>query len=241
MTAPVEVRRAADRTVTQTPWLTSTHSFSFGDYYDPGNTHHGVLLVHNEDVVAPDSGYDTHPHRDMEILTWVLAGELSHRDSLGNAGVIYPGLAQRMSAGAGIEHSERNESSRTPVHFVQMWVLPDRAGGPPGYQQAEVDDALRGGDLVPIASGLPDRPGAITIGNRNVALHAARLRPGRAVVLPDARYLHLYVTRGCAKVADVGTLEAGDALRATAAAPGPVTADADAEILVWEMRAGLGD
>ncbi|ORX00082.1 pirin family protein [Mycolicibacillus trivialis] len=241
MTATVEVRRAADRTATRTPWLTSTHSFSFGDYYDPANTHHGVLMVHNEDVVAPDSGYDTHPHRNMEILTWVLAGELSHRDSLGNSGVIYPGLAQRMSAGAGVEHSERNESPRVPVRFVQMWVLPDRAGGAPGYAQAEVGDALRGGDLVPIASGLPDRPGAITIGNRNVALHAARLRPGRSVTAPEARYLHLYVARGCVKVAGVGTLDAGDALRATATAVGPIGADDDAEILVWEMRAGLGE
>jgi redox-sensitive bicupin YhaK (pirin superfamily) len=105
MSATVDIRRAADRAVSRTSWLESRHSFSFGDHYDPDNTHHGLLLVNNDDVVAPDSGFDTHPHRDMEIVTWVLEGELTHRDSAGNHGVIYPGLAQRMSAGNGILHS----------------------------------------------------------------------------------------------------------------------------------------
>ena len=97
----VDIRRAGDRGLTTTEWLQSRHSFSFGDYYDPANTHHGLLLVNNDDIVKPASGFDTHPHRDMEIVTWVLDGELAHRDSMGNSGVIYPGLAQRMSAGRG--------------------------------------------------------------------------------------------------------------------------------------------
>src|SRR6201992_4455697 len=108
MSATVEIRRADHRAVTTTSWLRSRHSFSFGDRYDPANTHHGVLLVSNDDIVAPAAGFDTHPHRDMEIVTWVLEGSLEHRDSMGNSGVGYPGLAQRMSAGSGITHSEKN-------------------------------------------------------------------------------------------------------------------------------------
>ena len=124
------------RAVTTTPWLTSRHSFSFGDHYDPDNTHHGLLLVNNDDIVAPGTGFDTHPHRDMEIVTWVLQGELAHHDSIGNRGVIYPGLAQRMSAGSGILHSEKNDSPTEPVHFVQMWVVPDEAGIAPELSTA---------------------------------------------------------------------------------------------------------
>ena len=133
-TAPVvDIRRAADRPATKISWLDSKHSFSFGQHYDPANTHHGLLLVSNDDIVNPGTGFETHPHRDMEIVTWVLRGSLVHQDSTGNSGVIYPGLAQRMSAGTGILHSEKNDSWRLtggethtePVHFVQMWVVPD--------------------------------------------------------------------------------------------------------------------
>ena len=111
MTAPtVDVRRAGDRAKTSIDWLDSKHSFSFGSHYEPDNTHHGLLLVNNDDIVKPGTGFDTHPHRDMEIVTWVLQGSLVHQDSTGHSGVIYPGLAQRMSAGHGILHSEKNDS-----------------------------------------------------------------------------------------------------------------------------------
>src|SRR5690348_18056333 len=126
MPATVDIRRAGDRGASTTDWLNSRHSFSFADYYDPANTHHGLLLVNNDDLVAPAAGFDTHPHRDMEIVTWVLSGSLAHQDSAGHSGVIGPGLAQRMSAGTGILHSEKNESSDAPVHFIQMWVVPDQ-------------------------------------------------------------------------------------------------------------------
>jgi redox-sensitive bicupin YhaK (pirin superfamily) len=124
----IDVRRAADRFSTRVGWLDSAHSFSFGPHWDPANTHHGLLLVNNDDVVLPGTGFETHPHRDMEIVTWVLSGSLVHQDSTGHNGVIYPGLAQRMSAGRGIRHSERNDSWHLdggdahdePVHFVQM-------------------------------------------------------------------------------------------------------------------------
>src|SRR3954453_15760984 len=144
-----DVRRSADRPATKIDWLDSKHSFSFGGHYDPANTHFGLLLVSNDDVVAPGSGFETHPHRDMEIVTWVLDGALVHQDSTGHNGVIYPGLAQRMSAGRGILHSEKNSSwklagdvHKEPVHFVQMWVVPDEDNIAPGYKQLEIDHEL---------------------------------------------------------------------------------------------------
>jgi quercetin 2,3-dioxygenase len=238
MTASVDIRRASDRGTSTTEWLDSKHSFSFAGYYDPSNTHHGVLLVNNDDVVAPGAGFDTHPHRDMEIVTWVLQGSLEHRDSLGNAGVIYPGLAQRMSAGTGVLHSEKNGSGSERVHFVQMWVAPDEAGIEPGYQQAEIDDGQFAGGLVTIASGIGDEA-AIGIHNRNAALHVARLSPSRSVTLPDAPFLHLFVAHGDVTLEGAGRLSAGDAVRFTGAGGQRVTATAPSEILVWEMHADL--
>jgi redox-sensitive bicupin YhaK (pirin superfamily) len=243
MGATVQVRRAGDRAVTKTSWLTSRHSFSFGDHYDPDNTHHGVLLVNNDDVVKPAAGFDTHPHRDMEIVTWVLDGSLAHRDSTGNHGVIYPGLAQRMSAGSGILHSEKNDSSTEPVHFVQMWVLPDVAGIAPSYQQHEIAGDLLDGRLVTIASGMPAHDGAIAIHNRSAALHGARLRPGDGFELPAAPYLHLFVARGRLELEGLtneADLADGDAVRFIASDGPRVTARAPSEILIWEMHAALG-
>lgn len=240
MPASVEIRRAADRAVTTTPWLSSRHSFSFGEHYDPDNTHHGLLLVNNDDIVAPRTGFDTHPHRDMEIVTWVLEGELTHRDSAGNHGHIYPGLAQRMSAGSGIMHSEKNESPTRPVRFVQMWVAPDVTAITPSYQQHEVDLDQLGAGLVTIASGIPGREAAITLHNRSAALHGTRLRPGASVDLQRAPYLHLFVARGAVDVAEVGGLGEGDAARFTDADGSRVTAREPSELLIWEMHAGLG-
>ena len=240
MPASVQIRRAADRAVTTTSWLNSRHSFSFGDHYDPGNTHHGVLLVSNDDIVSAAAGFDTHPHRDMEIVTWVLDGSLAHRDSAGNSGVIYPGLAQRMSAGSGIAHSEHNASTTEPVRFVQMWVQPDVAGIPPGYQQHAISDAELAGRLAMIASGMPGHEAAISIHNRSAALHGARLRPGDELTLPDAPYLHLFVARGQVDFEQT-ELSEGDAVRLTASEGVRVAARVPAEILVWEMHAALGD
>jgi quercetin 2,3-dioxygenase len=236
----VEIRRGADRAVTTTSWLQSRHSFSFGDHYDPINTHYGLLLVSNDDIVAPAAGFDTHPHRDMEIVTWVLEGSLAHHDSAGNSGVIYPGLAQRMSAGAGITHSEKNASDTETVRFVQMWVPPDESGIEPGYQQQPVEDGQLEGRLMTIASGIPGRDAATTLHNRSVALHAARLPAGAELTLPVAPYLHLYVARGGVNI-DEALLVDGDAARITASTGVAVAAREDAELLVWEMHAALGD
>jgi redox-sensitive bicupin YhaK (pirin superfamily) len=241
MSATREIRDAGTRAVTSTAWLTSRHSFSFGDHYDPHNTHFGLLLVNNDDIVSPGTGFDTHPHRDMEIVTWVLRGALSHHDSAGNSGVIYPGLAQRMSAGSGILHSERNDSPTEPVHFVQMWVVPDEAGVQPSYQQDEIDEKLLANNLVTIASGMSTHDAAITLHNRNAALHVARLAPGAAVSLPQAPYLHLFIARGGVGVEGIGAVTEGDAVRFTDADGRRVSAREPSELLIWEMHAKLGD
>jgi redox-sensitive bicupin YhaK (pirin superfamily) len=246
--AIIDIRKADERATTKISWLDSKHSFSFGSHYDPDNTHHGLLLVNNDDTVDPGTGFETHPHRDMEIVTWVLRGSLVHQDSTGHSGVIYPGLAQRMSAGKGIMHSEKNDSWRLqggehtdPVRFVQMWVVPDEGGKTPGYEQLEIGDELLRGSLVPVASGMAkhDDAAAIRIGNRDAALYAARLRAGESVELPEAPYLHLFVAEGTVALEGAGELTQGDAVRFTATGGQRVTALGTAEILVWEMHSGL--
>jgi quercetin 2,3-dioxygenase len=245
----VDIRRQDERFTTRLSWLDSKNSFSFSRHYDPSNTHHGLLLVNNDDVVSPGTGFETHPHQDMEIVTWVLRGSLVHQDSTGHAGVIYPGLAQRMSAGTGILHSEKNDSWRMqggsehtePVHFVQMWVVPDEGGITPGYEQLDIEDDLLRGGLIPIVSGLDSHHGAsaIQIRNKYAALHAARLNPGDMVELPEAPFLHLFVPRGTVTLEDAGSLTTGDAVRFTATGGQKVTATEPAELLVWEMHAAL--
>jgi redox-sensitive bicupin YhaK (pirin superfamily) len=226
----VDVRPAASRFVTSAGWLDSRHSFSFGPHYDATNVGHGLLLVSNDDVVRAGTGFRTHPHRDMEIVTWVLDGELEHKDTLGNAGVIHPGLAQRMSAGTGVRHSETARD--TDVRFVQMWVRPDAVNADPSYAQRDVSAELAGGGLVAVAGG-PD--GAIAIGQRSAVLWAGRLPPAATVAVPDNRHVHLFVARGSATLEGAGALAEGDAVRLTAAGSPRLTAgDAGAEVLIWE-------
>jgi len=243
----VDLRRAADRFSTDVGWLDSAHSFSFGPHYDPSNTHFGLLLVSNDDVVAPGTGFETHPHRDMEIVTWVLDGGLVHQDSEGHSGVIHPGLAQRMSAGTGIRHSEKNDSWRItggpehvePVHFIQMWVVPDAPGLDPGYEQLDITGELERGGLVTVASGMAKHADerAIRIRNSYAGLHAARLADGETVSLPDAPFVHLFVARGTIDLEAAGTLQTGDAARITVSEGQRVTATGGpAEVLVWEMH-----
>ena len=249
----LDVRRAASRLATNVDWLDSKHSFSFGHHYDPDNTHHGLLMVNNDDVIAAGTGFDTHPHRDMEIVTWVLRGSLVHQDSMGNSGVIYPGLAQRMSAGAGVMHSEKNDSWRLtgdaadehdePVRLIQMWVLPDEAGVSPGYEQLEIDRELLSGGLVTVASGMDGYRdhAAIRINNRSAAMHVARLTPHTpGVTLPDAPQSHIFVARGSAVLEGAGQLAEGDAVRVSGGGGQRLTLAAgaeEAEVIVWEMHA----
>jgi len=231
----IDVRPAEGRFHTQIGWLDSWHSFSFSSHFDPANVGHGQLLVLNDDRVAPASGFGTHAHRDMEIVTWVLEGTLEHRDSEGNHGLLYPGLAQRMSAGTGIRHSEMNPDPDQPVHFLQMWVVPDTAGVEPGYEQLDVSDRLDAGGLVAVASG-SDVDGAIHLHQRDATLWVARLSAGEQVTVPDAPHVHVFVARGAARLAGVDRdLGEGDAVRLEAAGSLSLTAAAErTEIVIWE-------
>jgi redox-sensitive bicupin YhaK (pirin superfamily) len=246
----VDVRRSADRARTTTEGIDSRHSFAFGAHYDPDNTHFGVLLAVNEDVIAPGAGYDTHPHRDVEILTWVLDGVLVHRDSTGRTALARSGLVQRLSAGSGVRHSERNDpwlvdpdaDRDARVHLVQMWVQPDTDAGEPGYAQLDLGPALDGGGPVVVASGMARHADerVVEIRQRHAALHAARLRTGGTVHVPPSPTAHLHVVRGTVRLEGTGVLGAGDAARITGADGQRVVAGPDgAEVLVWEMHAAL--
>ena len=238
----IDVRRAAERFATRGDGLTSRHSFSFDTHYDPTNVGFAVLVAHNDDVVAPGHGYDTHPHRDLEIVTWVLEGSLVHEDSQGNADVIRPGLAQRLSAGRGVLHSERNDEPGTQVttRFVQMWLRPDEPGLDPSYQQHDLAAELApGSGLLPAASGIGGLDAAVRIHTSGAALHVARLAAGESVALPDAPRLHLFAARGSVELEGAGRLDEGDAARLAVAGGPNLTAAVPAEVLVWQLPAGL--
>lgn len=239
LTPSIDVQRAGERMATRIDWLDSRHSFSFGQHYDPKNTHFGLLLVSNHDLIQPDTGFSTHPHRDMEIVTWVLDGELEHKDSVGNVGLIYPGLAQRMSAGSGILHSEINATKNAAVNLVQMWVVPDTEKVRPGYAQLDINTELAKGGLVPVASGR-GHEAAIPIRQQHATLWAGRLKPNERLTLPDAPFVHLYVAKGDVTLEGVGSLVTEDAAR-IALTPGlRLEAGAEgAEVLAWEMHARI--
>ncbi len=229
-----DVRRAADRFATRIGWLDSKHTFSFGPHYDPNNVGHGLLLVNNDDIVRSGSGFQTHPHRDMEIVTWVLDGELEHKDTTGHQGVIYPGLAQRMSAGRGIWHSEMNPANGTDVHFIQMWVYPDTESVDPSYQQLDINPELSKGGLVPVASG-KGHDSAISIRQADAVLWAGRLGPDETVRIPENRHAHVFIAKGSADLEHASNLLAGDAVRLTeAGSPQLVAGPEGAEVLIWE-------
>jgi redox-sensitive bicupin YhaK (pirin superfamily) len=235
----VDVRKANTRFHTDISWLDSWHSFSFAEHYDPDNTHHGLLLVFNDDVIAPSGAFGTHPHRDMEIVTWVLDGTLEHRDSEGNVGTIIRNTAQRMSAGTGIRHSEANASASEPLHLLQMWVPPDTHGLAPSYEQRDVVADLEPDTLFPLASGR-ENDAAITIHQHDATLWIARLTPGTAITLPDAPFLDVFIARGAATLEGAGHLEQGDAARLDDAGTVTLTATADdTEAVIWETWGDL--
>jgi redox-sensitive bicupin YhaK (pirin superfamily) len=235
---------AKSRMHTEIDWLDSYHSFSFGEHYDPSNTHHGLLLVSNDDRVAPGGGFGTHGHRDMEIVTWVLDGALRHEDSIGTNDVITPGLAQRMSAGSGIRHSEMNASATEPVHLIQMWVPPDTQGLTPDYEQRDVSDRLAAGGLFALASGGREPDAAITIHQRDATLWVGRAEPGQEILIPEAPFVHVFVARGDAAFTsrlEEGLLEEGDAVRLAGEEPLTLRAGPEGtEVIVWETHA-IGD
>lgn len=232
-----ELRPADRRARTSTDWLDSRHSFSFGPHYDPDNTHFGLLLAHNEDLLQPGPGFTMHQHRDLEILTWVIEGCLAHQDSTGHRELIRPGTVQLLSAGSGVEHAEFSGAPDGPVHLVQMWLSPDRTGEPPAYSHADLTAELAGGQLVPIASGIGEK--AVRLRQRDAVLWAARLPIGGTVALPTAGYLHLFLAQGSVEVAGAGLLRAGDALRVTEATGDRLTALEPSEVLVWSMATSV--
>lgn len=229
----IDVRHAADRFHTDIGWLDSWHSFSFSSHYDPNNVGHGLLLVSNDDRVAAGGGFGAHAHRDMEIVTWVLEGALAHQDSAGHSGIITPGVAQRMSAGSGIQHSEINASTDEPVHFLQMWVRPDTTGIEPGYEQVDIGDRLVPGELVAVASGQGHK-GAVLLHQADAVLWAARLDEGQTITVPAALHVHVFVARGSAHM--TVDLHEGDAVRLTDEPEQELTATSpDTEVLIWQV------
>ncbi|MBY6363941.1 pirin family protein [Rhodococcoides corynebacterioides] len=235
-----QIVRSEDRRHWWDGAIDSRQSFPATGNFDLARAAHGLLLVHNEDTVAPGEGFDRHHHRAMEIVTWVLDGRLRHEDSVGNTGVLRPGVIQRMSAGSGVLHSERNDNgytSRRPLRVVQMWIPPSVDDTEPSYEERDVSDALAGGELIVVASGLSrdaDRT-AVTLGNRDAALHIARPSAGRSITVPDAPFVHVFVARGDATMGGV-ELRQGDAVRLTGGGADRITATAPSEILIWEMH-----
>lgn len=230
-----QVRRAADRFRTRQDGRDSWHAFSFGEHYDPTRTGVGPLVACNEDRLAPGAGYHLHRHVDVEVVTWVLTGTLLHRDSEGRSAEVTPGVVQRLSAGAGVEHAEH--AGGEGAHLLQMWVTSGGSGGPSGYERGDVSAALAAGGWVTLAG----TEGAVGLGRSGATLAAARLRPGEPLALATGRPLFVHVARGAVELAG-DRLDAGDALTSSeppaAASPVPVAAVVPAEVLVWVLGPG---
>lgn len=234
----LEVRRAADRTTTTAPGVVTRHSFSFGRHYDPANTGHGLLVAHNDERVLPGHGFAAHPHRDVEIVTWVVSGTLRHEDEHGGRQTVGAGSVQVLSAGSGVRHAEGNHAEAGPdLRFVQMWLRPSRPGTVPAYSVA----AAPPGRWVPLASGLPDHPATahpLPLGCP-ATLHLARLTAGETATLPRAAFVHVFVVSGEIDLSGEH-LAAADAARLTGVAGHrlELCARTDAHLLVWEMLEG---
>jgi redox-sensitive bicupin YhaK (pirin superfamily) len=233
----ISIQRSGERAFFNHGWLKTYHSFSFAGYQDPRNQNWGALRVFNDDTVLAGEGFGTHPHRDMEILTYVLEGELEHRDSMGNIGVVRPGGVQYLSAGTGITHSEYNHSKEHPVHFVQMWVLPHAAGLKPRYGQVDFTREDRLNRWLPIASGRAGVESPIAVW-QDAAAYVARLEGTTLThALAADRFAFLFVASGSATL-NGETLATGDAARIA----GPVDLSVsgnDAELVMWDVP-GLG-
>lgn len=230
----MELRRAAERGHANHGWLDSWHSFSFADYYDPGHIQFRALRVINDDTVEPGRGFGTHSHRDMEIVSYVLEGELAHKDSMGNGSVIRPGSVQRMSAGTGVQHSEFNPSPDERVHFLQIWFLPNISGIPPGYEEKVFADAEKRGRLRLIAS--PDgADGSVTI-HSDARMSAALIDTDESIeeTLSTDRSYYIHIARGSASLNDT-PLAAGDAAMLTGEKNLVLDQGRAAEVLVFEL------
>jgi redox-sensitive bicupin YhaK (pirin superfamily) len=230
----ITIRKSEERGHFDHGWLNTYHTFSFGHYYDPEHMNFRSLRVINEDWVQPRHGFPTHPHQDMEIITYVLEGALEHRDSLGTGSVIRPGEVQRMSAGTGITHSEKNGSSDELVHLMQIWILPERRGLEPGYEQKMFPPEERRGQLRLIASR-DGRDGAVTV-HQDVELYVATLATGNQVAheLKPGRHAWIQVARGSATL-NGQTLRAGDGAAVTDEDRLEIGTDDTAEVLLFDL------
>lgn len=230
----ITIRKADERGRSNAGWLNSQHTFSFADYYDPAHMGFGALRVINDDWVNASAGFGSHPHRDMEIISYVLSGELGHKDSMGNGSTIRPGDVQRMSAGTGVVHSEWNHSKTDRVHFLQIWIVPDKTGLAPSYEQRSFDgSALR--DRLAVVASRDGRDGSLTI-HQDAALYVTKLSPGKAVEydVKAGRRAWVQVAGGSVAVNGV-TLETGDGAAVTDEARLALTGVKDAEVLVFDL------
>lgn len=227
-------RKSGERGRTKIDWLDSRHTFSFGDYYDAAQMGFRTLRVINEDRVVPGAGFPTHPHRDMEIITYILEGALEHKDSLGNGSIIRPGEAQRMSAGTGITHSEFNHSKSEPVHFLQIWITPATRGIAPGYEQKTIDEAKAHGGFATIGSpASTDR--SVTI-HQDAALSVAKLERGQTVATSLKKGHHGWVQVARGEIAVNGTaLAQGDGAAISDETNLSIVANSPAEVLFFHL------
>jgi redox-sensitive bicupin YhaK (pirin superfamily) len=230
----IQIRPAAERGHFNHGWLETYHTFSFGDYHDPAHHHFRALRVMNEDRVAPGQGFGMHPHRDMEIVTYVLEGALEHQDSMGNGEVLRPGELQRMTAGTGIMHSEFNPSSTEPVHLYQIWLFPEGKGLSPSYEQKAFADEEKHNRWRLVASR-DGREGSLTI-HQDAEIHLARLEEGRQLAhsVSPGRHVWLQVLRGAATL-NGQSLDAGDGAAVSEESKLTVEAATDAELLLFDL------
>ena len=229
------LRKAEDRGTSRIGWLDSHHTFSFSGYHDPRHMGFRSLRVINDDTVAPAAGFDTHAHRDMEIITYVLDGALAHSDSLGTGSVIRPGDVQKMSAGTGIRHSEFNHSKTAPVHFLQIWMIPDRTGLTPGYQQLNFSREAKLGKLLLVGAN-EDREDIIRI-NQDARMYVTLLdSPQQRVehTLAAGRHAWAHVATGSVNV-NGNTLKAGDAVAITAESKIEISGSPGGEVLLFDL------
>jgi redox-sensitive bicupin YhaK (pirin superfamily) len=232
----LEIRRSSERGFANHGWLKSFHTFSFADYYDPSHIEFSALRVINEDRVEPGAGFGTHGHRDMEIISYVLEGELAHKDSTGTSSTIRPGDVQRMSAGSGVRHSEFNPSATNPVHFLQIWIQPNARGIEPSYEEKSFSAAEKRGRLRLIAS--PDRADGSVLIHQDARVYAGLFDGAEraALNLGSGRQAYVHVARG--KVTVNGTaLETGDGLKAQDTDMLTVEKGQEAEVLVFDLPA----
>jgi redox-sensitive bicupin YhaK (pirin superfamily) len=230
----ITIRRSAERGHAERGWLDSRHTFSFADYLDPAHMGFRALRVINEDRVQPGKGFGVHSHENMEIVSYVLEGALQHRDSLGNGAVLLPGEVQRMSAGTGVTHSEFNASPHEIVHFLQIWILPERSGLTPSYEQTAFPSEVRRNELI-LAASRDGRQGSVTV-HQDVSLYLARLDAGNRIALqiPTSRGAWLQVARGSISLGDE-KLAAGDGAAMTGEKAVSLRAAEDAELLVFDL------